>query len=132
MDLSVDATYENGVLKPISPLPLKDRAKVRVTVQEIAVERRPPPDEAVAAVRRTAGLLGKPAILSFCGGLRRTTSSGFWRPDDFCNIPAGICSSRDMRRQADLVYSRIEDSPELDWTIHTILDATTMQALPKL
>jgi predicted DNA-binding antitoxin AbrB/MazE fold protein len=59
MDLSVDATYENGVLKPISPLPLKDRAKVRVTVQEIAVERRPPPDEAVAAVRRTAGLLGK-------------------------------------------------------------------------
>lgn len=59
MNLSIDATYENGVLKPTSPLPLKDHAKVRVTVQEIAGVRRPMPDEAVAAVRRTAGLLGR-------------------------------------------------------------------------
>jgi predicted DNA-binding antitoxin AbrB/MazE fold protein len=59
MDHSIDATYEHGVLKPVSPLPLKDHAKVRITVQEIELEPRPTPDEAVAAVRRTAGLLGK-------------------------------------------------------------------------
>ncbi len=59
MDLSIDATYENGVLRPISPLPLNEHAKVRVTVRVIAEERRPTPDEAIAAVRRTAGLLGQ-------------------------------------------------------------------------
>lgn len=32
----VDATYENGVLKLERPLPLKDREKVRVTVETFA------------------------------------------------------------------------------------------------
>jgi predicted DNA-binding antitoxin AbrB/MazE fold protein len=59
MNLSVDATYENGVLKPTSPLPLEEHARVRVTVQEVSEERKLTPEEAVAAVRRTASLLGK-------------------------------------------------------------------------
>src|SRR5207302_3777408 len=32
MSITVEATYENGVLKPAEPLPLNDRAKVRVTI----------------------------------------------------------------------------------------------------
>ena len=33
MTLTIDAIYENGVLKPAQPLPLKDRERVQVTVQ---------------------------------------------------------------------------------------------------
>ena len=33
MVITFDAVYENGVLKPTEPLPLKDREKVRVTIQ---------------------------------------------------------------------------------------------------
>jgi predicted DNA-binding antitoxin AbrB/MazE fold protein len=33
MTLTVEAVYENGVLKPVQPLPLKEQEKVRVTVQ---------------------------------------------------------------------------------------------------
>jgi predicted DNA-binding antitoxin AbrB/MazE fold protein len=34
MSLSVEAVYENGVLKPVEPLPLKEHEKVRVTIQQ--------------------------------------------------------------------------------------------------
>lgn len=33
MPFTVEAIYENGVLRPVQPLPLKDNDKVRVTVQ---------------------------------------------------------------------------------------------------
>jgi predicted DNA-binding antitoxin AbrB/MazE fold protein len=33
MPLTVEAVYENGVLKPDQPLPLPDHARVQVTVQ---------------------------------------------------------------------------------------------------
>jgi predicted DNA-binding antitoxin AbrB/MazE fold protein len=33
MALTVEAVYENGVLKPVQPLPLKEHERVRVTVQ---------------------------------------------------------------------------------------------------
>lgn len=32
----VEATYENGILKPDRPLPLTEREKVRVTVERMA------------------------------------------------------------------------------------------------
>jgi predicted DNA-binding antitoxin AbrB/MazE fold protein len=32
MSITVEAVYEDGVLKPVQPLPLKEREKVRVTV----------------------------------------------------------------------------------------------------
>jgi predicted DNA-binding antitoxin AbrB/MazE fold protein len=33
MSIIVEATYENGVLKPAEPLPLQEHEQVRVTVQ---------------------------------------------------------------------------------------------------
>jgi len=51
----VEATYENGVLKPERPLPLAEHEKVRVTIE---------PQTSWA--ERTAGLLqwaGDPAVL---------------------------------------------------------------------
>jgi predicted DNA-binding antitoxin AbrB/MazE fold protein len=33
MPLTVEAVYENGVLKPAQPLPLKEHEKVQVTIQ---------------------------------------------------------------------------------------------------
>ena len=33
MTFTIRATYENGVLKPEQPLPLKDHEKVEVTIQ---------------------------------------------------------------------------------------------------
>jgi predicted DNA-binding antitoxin AbrB/MazE fold protein len=35
MALTVEAVYENGVLKPAEPLPLKEHEAVRVTVEPI-------------------------------------------------------------------------------------------------
>jgi predicted DNA-binding antitoxin AbrB/MazE fold protein len=34
MTLTIDAVYENGVLKPTQPLPLKENEKVRITVEQ--------------------------------------------------------------------------------------------------
>lgn len=33
MTLTIEAVYENGVLKPVGSLPLKEHEKVRVTIQ---------------------------------------------------------------------------------------------------
>jgi predicted DNA-binding antitoxin AbrB/MazE fold protein len=33
MGLTINATYENGVLKPSMPLPLKDHEEVRITIE---------------------------------------------------------------------------------------------------
>ncbi len=47
MTMTVEAIYENGTLKLERPLPLKEREKVRVTVE---------PELSLA--RRTAGMIG--------------------------------------------------------------------------
>jgi predicted DNA-binding antitoxin AbrB/MazE fold protein len=47
MAITVEAFYENGVLKPVTPLPLQENEKVQVTVKR-----------AVSRVRQTAGLIG--------------------------------------------------------------------------
>ncbi len=55
MAITVEAVYENGVLKPAEPLPFREHEKVRITVQ---------PD--LSRARQTAGLLrwsGDPALL---------------------------------------------------------------------
>ena len=33
MSLTVEAVYENGVLKPVQPLPLTEHERVRITIQ---------------------------------------------------------------------------------------------------
>ena len=47
MTLTIEAIYENGVLKPLQLLLLKEHEKVRITVEP-----------AVSRVRRSAGLIG--------------------------------------------------------------------------
>jgi predicted DNA-binding antitoxin AbrB/MazE fold protein len=47
MGMVVEATYEDGVLKPERPLPLGEHEKVQITVHT-----------AVSRVRATAGMLG--------------------------------------------------------------------------
>lgn len=43
---NIDAVYEDGVLKPVSPLPLKEHEKVRMTVEP-----------KISLARKTAGML---------------------------------------------------------------------------
>jgi predicted DNA-binding antitoxin AbrB/MazE fold protein len=50
MSISVEATYEDGVLKPSEPLPLREHEKVRITVEDDSAWR-------LSRVRATAGLL---------------------------------------------------------------------------
>ena len=45
--ITVEAVYENGVLKPDQPLPFREHEKVRITVQP-----------AVSRIRRSASLMG--------------------------------------------------------------------------
>jgi hypothetical protein len=59
MSITVDATYEDGVLKPAQPLPLGEHEKVRVTLepQPSAPPFAPPADgltlgERIAAMAR--------------------------------------------------------------------------------
>jgi predicted DNA-binding antitoxin AbrB/MazE fold protein len=47
MAIVIEATYENGVLKPSQPLPLAEHQKVQITI-----------DTAVSRVWATFGLLG--------------------------------------------------------------------------
>lgn len=46
MAVTIDAVYEDGVLKPIEPLPLREHQRVRITVQADA-----------SWVRRTQGMI---------------------------------------------------------------------------
>ena len=46
MPFTVEAIYENGVLRPVQPLPLKEHEKVSVTIQP-----------AVSLARQTAGMV---------------------------------------------------------------------------
>jgi predicted DNA-binding antitoxin AbrB/MazE fold protein len=47
MAITIEAVYENGVLKPAQPLPLQEHEKVQITVRPT-----------VSRVRQTAGLIG--------------------------------------------------------------------------
>lgn len=57
---TVEAVYENGVLKPAQPLPLNEHEKVCVTVEPV----RPPIWERIVALTADAPLeeLAKPPI----------------------------------------------------------------------
>jgi predicted DNA-binding antitoxin AbrB/MazE fold protein len=52
MPLTVDAVYENGVLKPAQPLPLKEHEKVRLSIHPSADVQK-----ALDAVQRSYGLI---------------------------------------------------------------------------
>jgi len=46
MTITVEATYENGILKPVGPLPFREHEKVSVTVRPAA-----------SLARQTAGMV---------------------------------------------------------------------------
>ena len=50
MSITVEAIYENGVLRPAQPLPLKEQEKVRITVEPTL----PPIWERIAALAADA------------------------------------------------------------------------------
>ncbi len=52
MAITVEATYENGVLKPAEPLPLKEHEQVRVSIYTAADVQK-----SLDAVRRSYGLI---------------------------------------------------------------------------
>ncbi|MEX2139364.1 MAG: antitoxin family protein [Pirellulales bacterium] len=56
MSITIDATYEDGVLKPAQPLPLAEHEKVRVTVepQPAPTQNVPPADSPTLAERIVA------------------------------------------------------------------------------
>ena len=56
--ISVEAIYENGVLKPARPLPLAEQERVRIIVQQAGGPTQIANDQAEGAVRRSHGLLG--------------------------------------------------------------------------
>jgi predicted DNA-binding antitoxin AbrB/MazE fold protein len=47
MAITIEAVYENGVLKPAQPLPLKEHERVRVTVEAESI-----------LVQQTYGMIG--------------------------------------------------------------------------
>jgi predicted DNA-binding antitoxin AbrB/MazE fold protein len=47
MPLTVEAIYENGVLKPLQPLPLEEHEKVRIRIETVTTW-----------AERTAGMMG--------------------------------------------------------------------------
>ncbi len=53
MPFTIEAIYENGVLRPSQPLPLKEHDRVRVTLHTPAEIQT-----AVERVQATAGLIG--------------------------------------------------------------------------
>jgi predicted DNA-binding antitoxin AbrB/MazE fold protein len=58
MSLTVEAVYENGVLKLAQPLPFPEHEKVQVTVQALAQPAASPPADAERMVRQSYGLIG--------------------------------------------------------------------------
>lgn len=47
MTLTIEATYENGVLRPAQPLPLKEHARVEVVIHAPPADAEPPTPEAL-------------------------------------------------------------------------------------
>ena len=55
MSITIDAIYENGVLRPVLPLPLSEHAHVRVTVEEQVKTETPVPEAGDEAGTPTLG-----------------------------------------------------------------------------
>src|SRR5438067_1652568 len=77
MALTIEATYENGVLKPVQPLSvIQEGARLWLTLHIAAESER---------VRKAYGLLAGRAMPRACGAWRSTPNSTFWRAHD---VPA--------------------------------------------
>ena len=56
--LVIEATYENGVLKPAGPLPFEEKARVRITIDASQKASSVSDGDAETVVHRSHGLLG--------------------------------------------------------------------------
>jgi predicted DNA-binding antitoxin AbrB/MazE fold protein len=56
--ITMEATYEGGVLKPAQPLPLDEHEKVQITVRALTAPDQNTDADAERLVRRSHGLLG--------------------------------------------------------------------------
>lgn len=64
MGRTITAVYENGVLRPLEPLPLPEHAQVEIDVREIvADDDHQRQREQVAAALADAGLLAAPSAV---------------------------------------------------------------------
>jgi len=68
MSITVEATYENGVLKPAEPLPLEEHEKVQVTIHP-----------ASSAIVQAYGIMGWKGDAET---LRRLTEDSEFDPED--------------------------------------------------
>ena len=58
MTITVEATYEDGVLKLTQPLPLNEHEKVQIIVQSVSKPAPVDREEAERIVRRSSGIMG--------------------------------------------------------------------------
>ena len=62
MSIAVDAIYENGILRPKSPLDLPEKAEVRVTIEAVEGEARTPLGRKLRELRSRTLASGAPAL----------------------------------------------------------------------
>jgi predicted DNA-binding antitoxin AbrB/MazE fold protein len=77
MNFSIDAIYENGVLKPINPLPLQEHSRVRVSLEMVPEQSRRR-KELCRPSDGPRGCLGRRAMPNSFGELPKMTSSAFY------------------------------------------------------
>lgn len=97
MTITVDATYENGVLRPAQPLPLSEHEKVRVTVQ------------AKAEIARGQGLpeTAQPPLWEQMLALTRDLP-----PEAFAGLPTDGASQHDHYIYGTPKRTDVRDNPE--------------------
>jgi predicted DNA-binding antitoxin AbrB/MazE fold protein len=70
MHITVEATYENGVLKPAKPLPLKEHEQVQVTILR-----------ATSATDQTYGMIGWSGDVATFERLFKESKTDRWEPN---------------------------------------------------
>jgi predicted DNA-binding antitoxin AbrB/MazE fold protein len=65
MPLTVEVIYENGVLRPLQPLPLQEHEKVSITIQT-----------AISLARQTAGMVPWPGDMETLERIARDPEFG--------------------------------------------------------
>ena len=76
--ITVEAIFDNGVLRPIRPLPLAANQRVTITVQVPAEERTWPPD--VAAVYQEIAEEDRRLAAAMLSTVRETWPAGEEKP----------------------------------------------------
>ena len=62
MSIQLEAIYENGVFRPLQPVPLPDQQRVTVTIKPVTPQRPLTPEEWRSFVLSTAGSITDPTF----------------------------------------------------------------------